>query len=137
MAFLLPKPRPAILSKRDEQREREREKRSVYTQVAARDERRCRCCGRSGSYEATGSEKALHRHHLTYRSKQGADSTENLITVCRVCHALIHARQLWPIGTNADRRVMFEIHEAAVVDAFGTKTLPPHVRIVTASRRQA
>lgn len=49
-------------------------------------------------------------------------------------HALVHSRQLCPIDSNADRVVRFEIHEAAVLDAFGTKPLPGHVRIVTARR---
>lgn len=135
MAFLLPKPRPRILDKRDEARERLRIVREVYRLVAERDRRRCRCCGRSGSYESTASEKALHRHHLVYHSKQGADVSGNLISVCAVCHALIHARQLWAVGMDADRLVRFEIHEAAVIDVFGTKPLPRHVSMVTERRR--
>lgn len=135
MAFLLPKPRPRILDKRDEARERLRMVREVYRLVAERDQRRCRCCGRGGRYDATASEQALHRHHLVYRSKQGADTTTNLISLCAWCHALIHARQLWPVDADADRLVRFEIHEAAVIDVFGTKPLPRHVSMVTARRR--
>lgn len=135
--FGFPKPRPKIFDKRDQQRERERITREVYALVAERDRRQCRCCGRKGSYEASGSDKALHRHHLVYRSRGGVETSENLISLCRWCHALIHAKQLWPLGTNADRRITFEIHEAAVVDLFGNKPLPPHVRIITESRRRA
>lgn len=79
---------------------------------------------------------ALHRHHLVYRSKQGADTTSNLLTLCAYCHALAHAKQLQILGTNADRALTYEIHEAAVVEIFGTKPLPQQVRIV-ASRRRA
>lgn len=131
------KPRPAIFDKREARLDRERELRSVYAEVAARDEHRCRCCARSGTY-GIGGEKALHRHHIEYRSKGGPDTAENLVTLCALCHALEHvARQLWILGTNANTRLKFEIHEAAVIDVFGTRQLPAHVRIVTDSRRLA
>jgi hypothetical protein len=48
---------------------------------------------------------------------------------------MLHARQLWIFGKNADTRLTFEIHEAAVVDLFGVRPLPPHVKITTDRRR--
>lgn len=121
-----PRPRPAIFDKRDQQRDKLNRQRSVYAAVSARDARQCRCCGRR---------EALHHHHLVFRSKQGVDSSENVLLLCRWCHSLLHARQLWILGKNADRRLTFELHEAAVVDLFGTKELPRDVRIVTERRR--
>jgi hypothetical protein len=120
-----PKGRPSIFDKRDVKRDREAVRRSVYAAVDARDERACRCCGRR---------EKLHHHHLTYRSKGGGDETSNVLLLCQFCHALLHARQLWILGKNADRRLTFEITEAAVVDLFGVKELPKGVSIVTASR---
>lgn len=120
-----PRPRPAIFDKRDISREKLQRQRSVYAAVNARDEHRCRCCGRKTQ---------LHHHHLVYRSKQGADSTENVLLLDAGCHALLHARQLWIFGKNADKRLTFEIDERAVVDVFGTKPLPRDVRIVKAGR---
>ncbi len=123
----LQKPRPRIFEKRQQKRDASAMERAVRAAVNIRDHRRCRCCG---------GKDGLHQHHLTYRSRGGAWSTENIVTVCAGCHALIHARQLWTLGKNADKRITFEIHEAAVVDIFGTRELPPHVRIVTESRRR-
>jgi hypothetical protein len=120
-----PKARPAVFDKRDRQREQDRIQKAIAFQVGERDHYSCRCCGRK---------EKLHRHHLTFRSRGGMDSTENELMLCKYCHALIHARQLWILGKNADKRVTFEIHEAAVVDIFGTRELPAHVRIVTESR---
>jgi hypothetical protein len=120
-----PKGRPSIFDKRDVKRDREAVRRSVYAAVDARDERACRCCGRR---------EKLHHHHLTYRSKGGGDETSNILLLCQFCHALLHARQLWILGKNADRRLTFEVAEAAVVDLFGTKELPKSVHIITASR---
>lgn len=131
----IPKPRPSVLRKRDVLRVREREAERVNRAIALRDDFRCRCCGRQGRYESTVAAKALHRHHVVYRSKQGVDTIENLVTLCAYCHALIHARQLWIVGNNANGRLQFEIHEIAVVDVFGTSVLPPHVHIVTARRK--
>lgn len=121
----LPKGRPAIFDKRDAQRERDRIQKAVAFAVSERDGRACRCCARKDG---------LHHHHLVFRSRGGADSTENELLLCKFCHALIHARQLWILGKNADKRLTFEIHEAAVVDLFGTKPLPSHVRIITSVR---
>jgi hypothetical protein len=83
----------------------------------------------------TQADRALHRHHVRYRSKGGEDATKNLVTLCAYCHAAIHARQLWIVGDNADQRLTFEVHEAAVIDLFGTKPLPASVHIVTERRR--
>jgi 5-methylcytosine-specific restriction endonuclease McrA len=99
--------------------------RSVAAAVSLRDDYRCRCCHRRDG---------LHHHHLTFRSKGGAHCTENELLLCKFCHALVHARQLSILGKNADKHLTFEIHEAAVVDIFGTRELPAHVRIVTNRR---
>lgn len=122
-----PRSRPRIFDKRDEKREAEQIRRAVYAAVDARDQRRCRCCGRR---------EKLHHHHLTFRSKGGQDTTQNLVTLDALCHALLHARQLWILGKDADTRLSFHIDEAAVVDLFGTRQVPRDVHIVTGSRRQ-
>lgn len=129
----IPKPRPRILTKREISIERDRRARELSAAIARRDGATCRCCGRKGTYEISG-ERALHRHHLRYRSLGGGDELTNVLTLCAICHALIHARQLWPLDFNAQQSVRFEIHEAAVLGAFGTKPLPPHVHIIATER---
>lgn len=121
-----PKPKPAILDKRETQREIAAMERAVRKAVGLRDARACRCCG---------SKDGLHLHHLTFRSRGGKWSTENIVTLCAICHALLHARQLWIFGKNADKRLTFEISEAAVVHVFGTKPVPRDVRITAEARR--
>jgi 5-methylcytosine-specific restriction endonuclease McrA len=127
MGLAFPKPRPRIFDKRDAAREKQRIQRSVYAKVSERDGRQCRCCGRKDS---------LHHHHIVYRSRLGEDSTANIVLLCAFCHSLEHvARQLTIIGTNADSvKLRFEIHEAAVVEIFGNRTMPRQVRIVTGRR---
>jgi predicted restriction endonuclease len=122
-----PRQRPAIFDKRDQAREKLSRQRSIYAAVNERDQRQCRCCGRKA---ARG--ESLHHHHIVFRSKRGADSTENLLLLCVWCHSLIHARQLWILGKNADKRLSFEIDERAVVDVFGSRELPRDVRILKA-----
>ena len=121
-----PRPRPRCFDKRDEAREKLAHLRRVHLAVDMRDGRQCRCCGRKDK---------LHKHHIAFRSRGGMDTSENLVTLCGFCHALIHARQLWILGKDADKRLTFEVDERAVVDLFGVKPVPRDVRIVSGSRR--
>jgi 5-methylcytosine-specific restriction endonuclease McrA len=57
--------------------------------VLNRDNRKCRCCGTPHS---------LHVHHIIPWSEGGKTRMKNLITVCRNCHALIHAGLLTLVG---------------------------------------
>lgn len=50
-------------------------------EVLHRDGWRCQSCGTKSSLEV---------HHKDFRSHSGADSEENLITLCRACHASMH-----------------------------------------------
>lgn len=52
-------------------------------EVLRRDDWRCQSCGVMASLEV---------HHQEFRSHSGADSLENLITLCSACHARVHGR---------------------------------------------
>ena len=67
----------------------EREKRAVYAQVDARDQGFCRLCCRL----------AAHHHHIRYRSRGGAHSVENVVSVCLHCHEAIHMGRVVVTGT--------------------------------------
>ena len=65
----------------------------IKAQVLQRDNWRCQACG---------SRTALEVHHLKFRSHQGEDTEDNLITLCTFCHRQIHAGAeliSWP-GTS-------------------------------------
>jgi len=47
--------------------------------------RRCVHCGRR---------LGLHIHHVRFRSNGGADDLTNLLCLCRLCHASLHAKSL-------------------------------------------
>jgi 5-methylcytosine-specific restriction endonuclease McrA len=51
--------------------------------VLRRDGRRCQSCGGMSSVEV---------HHKRFRSHSGDDSEQNLITLCKLCHARVHER---------------------------------------------
>ena len=53
-------------------------------QVLRRDRWRCQSCGALANLEV---------HHLQFRSQQGDDSEQNLITLCVQCHARMHTRE--------------------------------------------
>jgi 5-methylcytosine-specific restriction endonuclease McrA len=50
-------------------------------QVLRRDAWQCQSCGTMSNLEV---------HHKELRSQSGADSEENLITLCISCHASVH-----------------------------------------------
>jgi hypothetical protein len=55
----------------------------------------CQLCLRdSGIVGSLPSESVLEVHHVIAVKEGGADSPENLWTVCTDCHKLIHARRL-------------------------------------------
>ena len=56
-------------------------------QVLRRDGWRCQSCGTLSNLEV---------HHQQFLSHSGHDSEENLITLCRQCHAGIHRRKAMP-----------------------------------------
>jgi 5-methylcytosine-specific restriction endonuclease McrA len=56
---------------------------TLRQQVLRRDGCRCQSCGTMSNLEV---------HHRKFRSHSGADSKENLITLCAACHAKVHRR---------------------------------------------
>jgi 5-methylcytosine-specific restriction endonuclease McrA len=56
---------------------------TLRQQILGRDGWRCQSCGTMSNLEA---------HHREFRSHSGADSEENLITLCAACHAGVHRR---------------------------------------------
>ena len=53
--------------------------------IFERDEYRCRNCGSDGNGQ-------LHIHHIRKRREGGADTDDNLITLCASCHAKAEPR---------------------------------------------
>jgi 5-methylcytosine-specific restriction endonuclease McrA len=56
---------------------------SLRQQILRRDSWRCQSCGTMSNLEVD---------HREFRSHSGADSEENLITLCTACHARVHRR---------------------------------------------
>jgi 5-methylcytosine-specific restriction endonuclease McrA len=52
--------------------------------ILERDGWRCQSCGAMTNLEV---------HHQQFRSHSGGDIEENLITLCRDCHAEVHAKK--------------------------------------------
>lgn len=85
---MIPKLTNGRTQKQDRAR-RSRQKQAAYASVRqvviARDGHACRACGRHHGTEV---------HHLTFRSQGGADSIENCLLLCAICHAAVHDRKL-------------------------------------------
>ena len=57
---------------------------SLRQQILRRDGWRCQFCGTMSNLEV---------HHKEFRSRSGADTEENLITLCAACHASVHGQK--------------------------------------------
>ena len=53
----------------------------IRNEVLRRDGWKCQSCGAMSNLEV---------HHKQFRSQSGDDSSENLITLCTVCHSSVH-----------------------------------------------
>ena len=56
---------------------------SLRQQILRRDGWKCQSCGAMANLEV---------HHMEVRSHLGADSENNLITLCTACHSRAHRR---------------------------------------------
>ena len=65
----------------------------VCAQVDARDGVFCRVCW-------AGCQRGRHHHHLTFRSRGGKDTTDNIVVVCGPCHEDIHQHRLTVTGSG-------------------------------------
>jgi len=59
------------------------EYKKLRKQMLRRDGWRCQLCGSMSNLEV---------HHQEYRSHAGEDAEDNLITLCRRCHAFVHEK---------------------------------------------
>lgn len=74
------------------------ERRAIYK----RDGYRCALCD---------SNRGLQIHHIMKRSQGGSNSPHNLITLCWVCHAIVHGTRM---PDCADWMGPEEVHEACI-----------------------
>ncbi len=94
----VPKPQSRAADTLMRAEERTKTWRNVSRAVKMRDRYICRCCG---------SHRQVDAHHLKFRSQGGGHTLENLLLLCRVCHAEIHAYRLRIEGENANQRLRF------------------------------
>ncbi len=93
-----PKQKPKLLAKWKAKASKASDYRKARAIVLARDGHRCRACSHPHGLEV---------HHVTMRSLGGRDEAENLIALCRDCHAAVHGHVLTLHGSTA-RTVRFE-----------------------------
>lgn len=63
---------------------------SVRREVLARDNYQCKKCGWSVNYQNRADTRILEIHHIMRHVDGGKSEPSNLITLCNVCHDVIH-----------------------------------------------
>lgn len=76
----------------------------AHKAVDARDDGRCRVCGRRCSPKALALVDRAERHHMLRRRYEGAHVSANLVTLCQSCHQQIHSEGVLCVSGNADLR---------------------------------
>ena len=78
----------------------------LRTKVLTRDGHACLNCG---------SRRALHAHHVVFRSRGGPTAIDNLATTCNRCHSLVHSGfldvEVAQCAAGDPRRVAFTFHD--------------------------
>jgi 5-methylcytosine-specific restriction endonuclease McrA len=128
------KPLPHVIKKDADAKTDDRAERAVKKAVDARDGKQCRCCGRRGDPEAKTALGKIHRAHIKDASLGGPYVARNLVSLCWICHALVHAKKFWFVGTNANKPMRFRIEATVIKKVFGPgRTIPPHVLVKRAA----
>lgn len=63
---------------------------ALKAETMARDEYTCQCCGAGKDMPYIAKMSILQSHHRISVSNSGPDSAENIVTICMVCHTLVH-----------------------------------------------
>lgn len=84
-------------------------KRATTRLVLLRDGYKCRACARHVD-QSLDMLKRAHLHHIRFKSRGGSDDEANLVTLCAVCHADVHAHRLTVTG-NAESTLTFSREE--------------------------
>lgn len=66
---------------------------AVYRAVLVRDEYTCRNCGWTHGQWNRSDPRHLEVHHLTQHVDGGANTADNLITLCNICHDVQHRKR--------------------------------------------
>ncbi|MFY1110888.1 MAG: RNA-guided endonuclease IscB [Methanosarcinaceae archaeon] len=76
---------------------------NVKAYVLHRDGYTCQHC------RGKSKDSRLHCHHIVFRSKQGSDAPENLITLCETCHIALHAGEFELSGRRSNTKHATEV----------------------------
>lgn len=63
--------------------------------VLSRDNYTCQHC------KGKSKDSRLHAHHIVFRSNGGSDEAENLVTLCKTCHDILHSGEIKLKGGKA------------------------------------
>ncbi|AKB74154.1 hypothetical protein MSLAZ_0893 [Methanosarcina lacustris Z-7289] len=76
---------------------------NVKAYVLDRDDYTCQHC------REKSKDSRLHCHHIVFRSNQGSDAPENLITLCETCHKALHNGEFKLSGSKSKTKHATEI----------------------------
>ncbi len=94
----IPKGEPRVIRRRDKRLSLAQLERQCRTEVRKRDKGKCVVPG--------CRERAVHLHHIVYRSHGGKWRTENICSLCQGHHGLVHAGRIQINGNANDELII-------------------------------
>ena len=88
--------------------------------VLSRDGYACQ----SGQKLPGAHSKALHVHHVVFRSNGGGDAPENLLTLCKTCHDALHAGHITLSKKGKRSRTRHATHMGVIKSALRKSGVP-------------
>jgi len=99
--------------------------------VKIRDEQRCQVCGD----RLPVPYGRLEVHHIVYRSKGGSDELENLVTLCDLCHAVIHDH-MGPAWVGLSKFPIEEQEQVKLILNLAREEFESYLRLTIEERRR-
>ena len=101
--------------------------------IRARDGYTCQHC------KGRRKDSRLDVHHIVFRSKGGSDEPENLITLCRTCHKMLHDGKIDPKLKGKAKGILAHASQMNVIRSQLLKRYPDAIQTfgyVTSENRQ-
>ena len=78
----------------------------------------------------------LNAHHIIYRSNGGADTLDNLITLCAYCHKNLHSGKLKDFESKLEGKRKGQLKHATQMNSIRVQLLKHYLKMVIMMNQQ-
>jgi len=100
--------KPLATEKEESRKQTAKDRRIAYVLVEKRDAMLCRCCGKPLVRTLERRLDKLEHHHIDGRDVGDAETTRNIVCVCRECHDERHVTRQLSISGDGDGKLRMQ-----------------------------